>query len=149
MAEAAAVGLVISAMTTAYSAYEQHKSADEAKDIADKNAKFAKMETDEQAKRLEKQQARQQSRALAAAAASGVDLEGTPQAYLDELEDVQQEELDWLRKTGYRRAAVLKEQGDFAAQQAYQGAISSMASLFGQSYGIYEAGANPKVNWWG
>ena len=146
MAQAAAVGLVISAMTTAYGAYQQYEAADEAKDIADKNAKMARMETDEQAKRLEKQQARQRSGALAAAAASGVDLEGTPGAYLEELEDVQQEEVDWLRKTGYRRAAVLKEQGDFAAQQAYQGAWASTASLFGQSAGIYKAGV--KAEWW-
>ena len=146
MAQAAAVGLVISALTTAYGAYQQYQSADDAKDIADKNAKMAKMETDEQAKRLEKQQSRQRSGALARAAASGVDIEGTPAAYLEELEDVQQEELDWLRKTGYRRAAVLKEQGDFAAQQAYQGAFSSMASLFGQSSNIYGAGV--KAEWW-
>ncbi|GAG91009.1 unnamed protein product [marine sediment metagenome] len=148
MAQAAAAGLVISALTTAYSAYDQYQAADEAKDIADKNAKFAKMETEEQVRRLEKTQERQQSKALAAAAASGVDLEGTPALYLQELEDVQQEEVDWLRKTGYRRAAVLKEQGDFAAQRAYQGAFKSTASLFAQAPGIYEAGANPKVNWW-
>ena len=142
----AAIGTIISAASTAYGMYQQYKAADEAKDIADKNAKMAKMETEEQARRLEKQQEQQSARARAAAAASGVEMTGTVSEYLLELESEQQEQLDWLRKAGYSRARILKEQGDFAAQQAYQGMWSSAANLFSQAPGIYKAGQTAK--WW-
>lgn len=142
----AAIGTIVSAASTAYGMYQQHKSADEAKDIADKNAKMAKMETEEQARRLEKQQEQQQSRAKAAAAASGVEITGTVADYLLEMESEHEAEIDWLRKAGYNRARMFKEQGDFAAQQAYQGMWASAASLFGQATDIYSAGRTAK--WW-
>ena len=141
-----AVSAIVGAAATGYGAYQQFQAADEARDIADKNAKLARMEAEERAKRLEMEQERTRGRARAAAAASGVDVEGTPLLYLEEMEEIQREELDWLRAAGYHRAEVEEQKGEFAAQQAYQGAWGSIGGLFSQAPGIYEAGV--KAKWW-
>ena len=143
-----AISAVIGAATAGYSAYQQHAAAEDVEKIAKKNAELAEQEAEEQARRLEKQQARELSMAKAKAAASGVDItSGSISDYLTEMEDWQKEELDWIRTTGRTSGQSYRDQGRIASQSAKTGAWQSLGQMFSYGPGIYEGGQ--KAKWWG
>ena len=143
-----AISAIIGAATAGYTAYEQKVAADDAERIAKKNAELAEQETEEQARRLEKQQSRERSLAKAKAAASGVDItSGSTASYLAELEDWQKDELSWLVKTGKYAGQQYKDQGRLAKQQGYAQAWGSLGQMFSYTPDIYNSGQ--KAKWWG
>ena len=150
MVEAAtitAISAIIGAGTAAYSAYQQFEAADKAEEIAKKEDDLAKLETEEQARRLEKRQARAAGLLRAQAAASGLDPDSTTlELYEQEFLSTQQEELDWLRRTGYRRAENIREQGEFAKASGQQAGFGSIGQMFSYAPDIYEGGR--KAKWW-
>lgn len=142
-----AIATIVSAGVAAYSAYEQYGAAADAKKIAERNADRKRLETDEEARRVGKNQERELSRARARAMASGIDPES--ESYLLLVEDIattQKEELDWLIKSGYSQADVLEEQGQVASAQAKAGAYSTVSDIFGSAPSAYERGQT--AGWW-
>lgn len=151
MAEAApaimAISAIIGAGTAAYSAYSQAEAAEDAKKIGEQNAALARAETEEEARRLEKEQERTAGLARARAFASGVDPESmSTQLFLEDLETTQREELDWLRRSGYSRADIAEEQGELARAKGMAGAYASAGDVFASAPAIYESGQ--KAEWW-
>ncbi len=151
MAQAAPVITAISAIATAgaavYSGFRQLDAGDDAREISEREAELARAETEEEARRLEKAQERQESLAKARAAASGVRSDtGSVALFLKELGDENTRQLDWLRRTGLRRAKLIEEGGEFARYQARSRAFSSFGQAFGALPKFAEAGS--KAGWW-
>ena len=140
-----AITAVIGAGTAAYSAKQQFDAADDAEKIAKKNAELSELETEEEARRLERSQERVSDLAKAKAAASGVGGE-TVDLYLADIEDTQAEELNWLKRTGARRADILRDEGEIAKSQGRAGAFGSIGEGFSYAPSIYSGGR--KAKWW-
>lgn len=152
MAQAApaimAVSAIIGAGTAVYSAYSQAQAAEDAKRIGEQNAALARAETEEEARRLEKQQERSTGLARARAFASGVDPNSASiNLFLEDMEQTQEEELDWLKRSGYSRADILEEQGEFASNAATTAMWGSIGKAASYAPDIYSGGK--KAEWWG
>lgn len=115
---------------SSYSAYQQHKMADEAKDIARQNIKIEEKRVEHQISLANKAQARKLSDARARIAASGLDEEGTPGFYVAELESLGDDEIMWMEREGEWRKQQLKMEGQQAASQLEAGAVASLVGIF-------------------
>ena len=155
MAQAVAVATVVSAVvgvaTTLQQMSAQKAAAGDAKDIAEYNARQKELETEEQARRLEKEQSKAEATARARAYASGVDPES--KTLLDVLEDQKKthdEELDWLVKSGYSQAKAEKWRGQAESDRLSASATATLGKgvgdLFAGAGSIYSSGQQAK--WW-
>lgn len=121
---------VLGAAGTAYSAYQQHKMADEAEDIAKRNMKIEEERTERQIEMAERAQEAKLGEAKARMAASGLEEEGTPGFYITELERLGDEEITWIEREGEWKRQQLKLEGKQAASQLKAGSIQSLVGLF-------------------
>ena len=134
MAEVVAVvGLVASAI----SAFVQWDAADDADEIAKKNAERERAEAEEQARRAKKSADRTNSLARARAAASGIKGQSSDM-YLAELEDEQNREIDWILSSGESRADIIEDEGERAQKIGRAGAFSTLAGGMQDSYAWYD-----------
>ena len=115
---------------SAYSAYQQAKMADEAKDIAKQNIKIEEKRVERQMEMAEKANERKISGARARMAASGLQEEGTPGFYMAELESLGDDEIMWMEREGEWRKQQLKLEGKQAASQLNAGAVASLVGIF-------------------
>ena len=143
MSAAPAIIAGLTAVTGAFLQYQagkrQEAAGKEAEKMAKKNAERERAETEEAARRLEKEQGRTMALARARAAASGVSGVGSTGLFLSELESENRAELDWLLEAGKTRAEDILQQGRYArkgaassAWQSYGGGLQSL--LGGASY---------------
>jgi len=133
--------MVISFAATAYGMYQQNAMAQEAKGIANRNADIEARRVEETVRRARDAEDRKISLATAHVAASGVKAEGTPEYYLEELERVGEEEIEWLQREGAWRVEAMRAQGKYASMQAEAGMWStgaSGASQLGSSMSSYD-----------
>jgi len=117
-----------------YSARQQYKAGKRAESIAEDNAHRAKMEAEEEARRLSRSQRRNQSSLRARAAASGIKLSGSTKTYLDEYVDEDSRQLDWQKKSGKSREGLIRKQGKDQKKTA--------------QYGAYGSFFNTMSSWW-
>ena len=128
-----AIVAVVSAAATVYSVVQQKQAADEARDIANRNAARQAAEAEETARRKEKEAKRVEGMARARAFASGVG--GESQAgYLEELRLTHEEEIDWIRRAGASGAAITQAEGRRAQRIGYAGAVSDIGKGVSQQY---------------
>jgi len=133
--------MVISLAATAYGAYQQNAMAQEAKKMANRNADIEAKRVEETVRRARDTEERKLEGAKARAAATGVKAEGTPEYYLEELERVGEEEIQWLKREGAWRVEALRAQGKYAAMQGEAnmwGGVASGASQLGSSATSYD-----------
>ena len=131
-----------------FSAAGEFESAgDEARALSERNAALIEAESREEGRRLKFQAEKEQSLARARAAASGITMAGSPGLYVSEMENVMQDELDWLRKSSESRQDITRRTGEYQrdiAQTRAEGArIGGVQSLLGGAYGVGES-----YNWW-
>lgn len=136
-----AVAAVASLALAGYSTVQQKKAADEAKELAAKNALYAKLEAEEEARRLEEETIRQSSLIQAIQGASGAEGE-TQDVYLKEFESQRAKEIDWIRKSGVSRAGIATAQGAYAYAAGTGQASSTLAQGLGQSASWYMRWSN-------
>lgn len=122
--------MFISFAASAYSAHEQYNLAQEAEDIAEENAAIEAKRTEETVRRAEKNEALQMSKARSELAASGMELAGTPEYYLSELERTGEEEIAWLEREGAWRVDSILREGEYARKQGEAGAWSTLFGGF-------------------
>ena len=140
-----AVSAVAGAGTALYGAYKQSQAADDAQKIAKRNAELAETQTDEEVRRVKANQEREMGMAKAKAAAVGVGGESID-TYLLDLQSVYDDEVSWMKRTGKASAQAMKDEGQFAANQAKSGALSSIGQAFSYAPAVYDAGAD--AGWW-
>jgi hypothetical protein len=139
-----AISAMLSTAMAVKGAIDQKKAADEAKDLANKNAKYAKMEAEEMARRAEANANRMESKAKAQLAAKGGE-GGSGSIYLSELAKVNTDEIAWIRKAGASRASIEKQSGKVGYYQGIAGMWSSLGSAVGSAAGA--AGRVADMNW--
>lgn len=126
---------------TVFSAVKQYQAGQEAKAIGRENERNILRETEEEARRLSREQGAQEARARAIAAASGIKVkEG--ESFAEVLGDMSSEharQLSWLRTAGKSRAKIARKQGAQAASAATAQAASTAASAYGmgRTYGLW------------
>lgn len=109
------------------------------KRIAEANAQRIAAEKAEQLRKMQLDQSRTLSQAKAAAAASGMTVEGTQQSYIEQMRESFKAEQDWLqassasqqsivRQTGAMEASATKAAGQIAFVQGIGSAAGSTAS---------------------
>ncbi len=114
-----------------------------AKDAGKANAKNIQVETDERVRRQGAEDLRQESRARAVSAASGVTTQGTPSSFMSNLMEENKAELDFLRQSGSSQASIAKGQG----QQAFLGGLGGAAgTAAGAASGIGDAFGGKQKN---
>lgn len=118
-----------------FNAFGAFSSASAAKREARAQAKMEELKTDEEARRMVREQEQVNSLTRAIIGASGTTGTGSQQAYLNDAMQEQTRELRWLRTVGAYNASSIRRQGNALAGQYQLQGISSLfqagASLFG------------------
>lgn len=120
--------MVMSAAMTAYGAHQQYEAGKEAKKIADENARREEEVAGEEARRRENQLDKDMSEAKARIYASGLDMGGSSEMYMQDLRDTGAEEVAWIHKSGRLRADTMRAEGKLARSQARAGAFQTLAA---------------------
>jgi hypothetical protein len=154
---------IIAAVAGVAGAYTQYKSQSEAaaaqKDaaresqrLAEINARNEERETARQAENLRLSQQKEEATNRARAAASGIAVSpgGSYDLTLKEQEDINKQQLGWLKQSGANQADILRRQGktsyDVAMADAKTTKYGSYGSLLGGVQGLYDTGS--KASWW-
>lgn len=96
-------------------AYET--SAEQTKEMAERNAQRSEAETREDIRQQRDEQLREQGVARAAAGASGALVSSSSHVdYGQGLWDAKQKEIDWTQKAGKSRADIIRREGELGAQ---------------------------------
>lgn len=130
---AVAVPYIALALSAA-SAGMQYKAGQDAKKASRENARLVQMENAEEARRLQREQAKQQSSAIARAAASGGALSGSSELFMKTQQQEHAKQLQWLKTAGKMQASVYRKQGSSAATQATGGAVGTLGSAVSYGY---------------
>ena len=133
-------GLIFQGVSHLEQARKEEQAGKRAKALAEDNANFARMETEQEVKHLKKEQDYQQSLARAKMAASGI-IGESPDLYLEDLKTSGIEEIEWIQAVGRSRVRQALAGGSSAAAQA----TASMWGNIGQA-GSSFAGAASRYN---
>ena len=144
MAQAAPIIIaVIGAAMSVYQGVQQSKQADEARDIAEQNAKREQAEAEEMARRKKKEATREESLTRARAEASGVGGKSV-EDYLATQHKTNAEEIAWIKKAGASQAAITRSEGKLAQQR---GKTEAMAS-YGKAASYAAEGGSAGYKWY-
>ena len=111
-------------------ASRQEDAAEESRRLAARNAEYIEAESRESERRLRYQAEREQAEARARVGASGVTMAGSPGLYLEEMQRVLGEEVDWLRRSSDLRAEQALYEGDVAYRTGLERAEQSRIGAF-------------------
>ncbi len=114
----------IAAASSAASA--QKKAGEEARRISELNAANIEAETNEKVRRAEGDLERRMALGRAKAGAGGTLLEGTPQIFLNAVEDEGLREIDWTKRAGAGQLDVERYRGQSAVTIANANAQATM-----------------------
>lgn len=108
------------------------------KQIAEQNAQRIAAEKAEQLRKMQLDQSRTLSQAKAAAAASGMTVEGTQQSYIEQMRESFKAEQDWLQASSASQQSIVRATGQMeagatraAGQIAFVKGVGSAASYWG------------------
>lgn len=128
---------------------EMEQMAAQQEKLAHENKALAEAELEEGIKRQERKDKMLRGSAKARAAASGARVSGSVEGYLDFMEDVQTDDIAWMRKAGMSRARMDLSAGLLQAQQTRlsgkqqkYSAYSSIGQLglYGAQAGLFGGG---------
>lgn len=130
-----AVAAVVSGAMSYKAAQTQAKSQ---KRIAEANAQRIAAEKAEELRKMSLQQAQTLSQAQAAAAASGMTVEGSQKTYIEQMRESFKAEQDWLQTASASQQAITRQEGGLQAditkargQQAFVSSVGTAASYWG------------------
>lgn len=120
-------------------ALAQEKTSRDILIMSEMNASLELAETEEAAKRLEREQDKTRSLAIAKAAASGVTLDGSIGLYLGDMAQTMADEYNWLLRSGESKADIIRRAGSMeAASSVEQGrSLRAQADVY-----AFNAGQN-------
>ena len=143
----AVVGAVVMAVAAVVSGVMQYKQAQSAakkqKQIAEMNAQRIAAEKAEQLRKMKLDQARTLSQAQAAAAASGVTVEGSQKSYIEQMRESFKAEQDWLQSASQSQQAITRASG------ALEASMTAGAGRVALVQGIGKAGGAAYSAWGG
>lgn len=134
--------MVVMAVVAVVSGAMSYKAAQTAasaqKKMAEANAQRIAAEKAEQLRKMTLQQAQTLSQAQAAAAASGMSVEGSQKTYIEQMRESFKAEQDWLQTSSASQQAITRQEGKLKAdvsvaqgQAAFVGGVSKAASYWG------------------
>ncbi len=97
------------------------KQAKSQKQIAEANAQRIAAEKAEQLRKMQLDQARTLSQAQAAAAASGMTVEGTQKSYIEQMRESFKAEQDWLQASSASQQSITRATGKMEAEATVAG----------------------------
>ena len=122
-----------------YSAYQQRQAAKESRRAGERQAQIELQTAAEEERKTKIQQELRRAETVARASASGVVLDSeSVQSYLKYQDDLNAQELNWIRKSGQNRANIARMQGRLAEMQGNAAATSSAAQAAGYGYKAYQ-----------
>lgn len=107
-----AVAAVVAGAMSYKAAQTQAKAQ---KQIAEQNAQRIAAEKAEQLRKMQLDQSRTLSQAKAAAAASGMTVEGSQKSYIEQMRESFKAEQDWLASASTSQQAIVRAQGEMEA----------------------------------
>ena len=134
----------VSFIGSLFGASEKKKAARKAEALGGLNASFIAQESAEETRRLRESQERTTGTAKLGIAASGFrsgekSMGASHKAYLANLKQVQQSELDWIGKSSLSRQKIAKMGGQAQASQLRASAIGDYASAASSGFEAYGA----------
>ncbi len=121
-------GMLIGGAGQLFSAYQKNKAAGQTKKIAKMNADLVRAESAEEERRLRKEIQKTEGMTKAMSAASGVQMTGSRDLAVSDMERENIAQLNWLKKSGESRAKSVLAGGDIQASQLKSSAFSSAVS---------------------
>jgi tryptophan 2,3-dioxygenase len=135
---------VIDLALSAVSMGMQHKASQEAKEIAERNAQKEREFAEEAARRAEYNAEKEAATAKLRLGATGVTGE-SHETYLEDLEEQQQLEIEWIRKSGKHAAEVERMVGSRARTVGLAGVASTGASAASNAYNWFSNVSTPNT----
>jgi hypothetical protein len=134
-------GAIIGGVMSLASAAGQSGAAQDAKRVAKLNAGLTMEETNEQQRRMQTDIDQTEGIAKAISAASGVQMSGSRKIAVDEMQSENIKQLQWLRKSGIRKAKVVQLGGQLQSSQLKSQAAASAFSGAAQiAQGLFSSG---------
>ncbi len=135
----AVVVMAVAAVAAGAMSYKAAQTqAKSQKRIAEANAQRIAAEKAEQLRKMQLDQSRTLSQAKAAAAASGMTVEGTQQSYIEQMRESFKAEQDWLQASSASQQSIVRQTGAMeasatksAGQIAFVKGVGSAASYWG------------------
>ncbi len=125
---------VISGIYGVYSGIKQSKAASAAASkqerIARDNASNSRAETQEEARRLQREGDKAEAKGRSRAAASGVTPDGSMDIFLGSEKDEFDREVDWLKTSGENRASIIERSGANEAAITKETGKTALANSF-------------------
>ena len=119
--------MAVAAIGSGVMAYEANEQG---KDIAEENKRLQALETQEEARRLEREQSKTEALARAKAAATGAGGESLD-LYLEDMETQHNKELNWLKFSGASRNKIMGQEAEMAYTAGWGNVIGSAGSAAG------------------
>lgn len=134
-------GAVIMAVAAVASGVMSYKAsataAKQQKNIAEANAQRIAAEKAEQLRKMQLDQDRTLSQARAAAAASGVSVEGTQKTYIEQMRESFKAEQDWLRSASTSQQAITRAEGSMQAGITRAQGTAALVGSIGRAGGSF------------
>lgn len=125
----AAIGAGVSLGSSLIGARRQKSAGKEAEALASQNAARIAAETDKTIERTRASQEQAMGATRARQGGSGVKAgAGSTQVYLDEMQRVFQDDLDWIKESGASQESITRAEGSLANKQATANAWGTIAS---------------------
>jgi len=132
----AAVVMVVATVVSGVMSYKAAQSqAKSQKRIAEMNAQRIAAEKAEQLRKMQAQQQQTLSQAQAAAAASGMSLEGTQKSYIEQMRESFKAEQDWLQVSSASQQGITRAEGKAEADITSARGEAALVSSVGKAAG--------------
>lgn len=111
------------------------RGAKQAQGAAKDQARLMRQTTAEAARRLERGQERTLGQAKAGVYASGIEMSGTSERYVRDMQSEMARELDWLKKSGESAASAMEKGADVQFNAAQWANLGQTAGSIGRAVG--------------
>ncbi len=137
-----AIVMAVAAVVAGAMSYKAAQSQAKAqKQIAEQNAQRIAAEKAEQLRKMQLDQSRTLSQAKAAAAASGMTVEGSQKSYIEQMRESFKAEQDWLASASASQQSIVRAQGSMEA------AATRSAGQIAFVQGVGKAGGAASSYW--
>ena len=131
-------GALIAGMGMLMSSGGSRSAAGKVERTASINANLIREETGEEVRRLERDIAQSEGLMTAMSAASGVQMSGSRSLYAQDTRKENRAQLDWLKRSGFQKAEVVRRGGQLQSSQLKSKSASQAFQGFGKiAQGLY------------
>ncbi len=132
------IPLALMAGSSLFNAMGSFSAASSARREGRLQAELEMAKTEEESRRMLREQNQIQSMTRAITGASGTTGTGSQSLYLKDMQEEQSRELNWLRKVGASNAASIRRQANAVASQHTMQGINSLVNAGMNAYSIFK-----------